>query len=135
MQTFPTEMSPYEVKASQRTDSRSKYYITGQNDLYQTSEFVKFVLLWFRLGTVGVVLWQSAATFPCIVGAVQGLGWPITWLEENVFGGNRERRIRDILGRGQTCRPKGCPPLHSNLHGKSHEYIVPITNCQGRGSH
>jgi len=76
MQTFPTEMSPYEVKASQRTDSRSKYHITGQNDLYQTSEFVKFVLLWFRLGTVGVMLWQSAATFLCIVGAVQGWAGP-----------------------------------------------------------
>jgi len=94
MQTFPTEMSPYEVKASQRTDSRSKYYITGQNDLYQTSEFVKFVLLWFGLGT----LWQFAATCLCVVSAV--LGWLITWLEESVFGGNRERRIQDILGRG-----------------------------------
>jgi hypothetical protein len=35
------------------------------------------------------------ATFFCIIGAV--LGWPITWLEENVFGKNRERRIQGIL--------------------------------------
>jgi len=42
------------------------------------------------------MLWQFAATFFCIVGTV--LGWPITWLEKNIFGRNRERRIRDILG-------------------------------------
>jgi hypothetical protein len=95
LQTFPTEVSSHEVKASQRTDGYSRYYITSQNDLYQTSEFAKFVLPWFGLGTIGVMLCQFTATVFCIVGAV--LGWPITWLEEN-FGWNRERRIRDILG-------------------------------------
>lgn len=97
LQTFPTETSSHEVKASQRIDGCSRYYITSQNDLYQTSEFVKFVLPWFGLGTIGVMLWQFTATFFCIVGAV--LGWPITWLEEKVSAGNKERRIRDILGR------------------------------------
>jgi hypothetical protein len=94
-QTFPPEIMSHEAKASQQTDGRSKYYITSQNDLYQTSEFVKFVLPWFGLGTIGVMLWQFTATLFCIVGAV--LGWPITWLEEN-FGGNGDGRIRDILG-------------------------------------
>jgi hypothetical protein len=97
LQTFPIETSSHQVKASQRTDGLSKYYITSQNDLYQTSEFVKFVLPWFGIGTIGVMLWQYTATFFCIVGAVLGL--PITWLEENVFGRNTEFRIRDILGR------------------------------------
>ena len=96
LNTFPAPTSQHEVKASQRTDGRAKYYITSQNDLYQTSEFVKFVFPWFGLGTVGVMLWQFVATIFCIMGAV--LGWPISWLEENVFGGNRERRIRDIVG-------------------------------------
>jgi hypothetical protein len=87
-------MLSHEVKASRWTDGHSKDYITSQNDLYQTSGFVKFVLLWFGLGT----LWQFAAKCLCVVGAV--LGWLITWLEESIFGGNRERRIQDILGRG-----------------------------------
>jgi hypothetical protein len=96
LQTFPVPTSQHEVKVSQRTDGRPKYYITSQNDLYQTSEFVKFVFPWFGLGTATVMLCQFIATFICIVGAV--LGWPISWLEENVIGGNRERRIQDILG-------------------------------------
>jgi hypothetical protein len=96
LQPFPTLKSQHEVKATQRTDTRSKYYITSQNDLYQTSEFVKFVLPWFGLGTIGVMLWQFIATIFCIIGAV--IGWPITWLEENVFGRNRERQIQDIVG-------------------------------------
>jgi len=96
LQPFPTQISQHEVKITQRTDGRSKYYITSQNDLYQTSEFVKFVLPWFGLGTIGVMLWQFVATIVCIMGAV--IGWPITWLEENVLGGNRERRIQDVVG-------------------------------------
>jgi hypothetical protein len=95
LQNFPSATSQHEVKVSQQTDGRSKYYITSQNDLYQTSEFVKFVFPWFGLATFGVMLWQFIATFFCIIGAV--LGWPITWLEENVFGKNRERRIQGIL--------------------------------------
>jgi hypothetical protein len=83
LETFPSPTSQHEVKASQRTDGRAKYLITGQDDLYQTSEFVKFVFPWFGLGTFGVMLGQFIATFFCIVGAV--LGWPISYLEENVF--------------------------------------------------
>jgi hypothetical protein len=96
LETFPSSTSQHEVKASQRTDSRTKYFITSQNDLYQTSEFVKFVFPWFGLGTFGVMLWQFIGTLFCIMGTV--LGWPISSLEENVFGGNQERRIQEILG-------------------------------------
>jgi hypothetical protein len=100
LQTFPSPPFQHEVKAPQRTDGRPKYFVTGQNDLYQTSEFVKFVFPWFGLATFGVMLWQFIATLFCVVGAV--LGWPISWLEENVFGGNRDRRLHDILGAERT---------------------------------
>ncbi|KAH7064659.1 hypothetical protein B0J12DRAFT_734097 [Macrophomina phaseolina] len=44
-----------------------KYYITAQNDLYQTSEFVRFV--WFG-GFLVVWIWQFAATLFCVLGTV-----------------------------------------------------------------
>lgn len=35
------------------------------------------------------------ATAACVVGTV--LGTPISWVEENMVGGNRERMVRDIV--------------------------------------
>lgn len=72
---------------------RTKYYVQSQQDLYQTSEFVKFVVPWFGIGTISVIVWQFVATFFCVVGAV--VGWPVSWLEENVWGGNKDRSITD----------------------------------------
>jgi len=57
---------------------KTKYYITSQNDLYQTDQFIKFVLPWIWLV---VPLWQIIATFFCVVGSY--LFYPVTWLEEN----------------------------------------------------
>ena len=65
-----------------------KYYIQSQNDLYALSEWVKFILPW-GIGVTTIVSLQIIATFWCVVGAV--LGKPLTFLEENVFGGNAER--------------------------------------------
>ncbi len=95
-ESIPDSNSSHEHKHAQHTDGRTKYYIQSQNDLYQTSEFIKFVLPWFGLGTISVMLWQFFATFMCVIGAV--LGWPITWIEENVLGGNKERSIQDVIG-------------------------------------
>ncbi|PLN75689.1 hypothetical protein BDW42DRAFT_197632 [Aspergillus taichungensis] len=44
-----------------------RYYIAKQEDLYQTSEFIKFVVPWG--GSSLVMLWQTLATLFCLVGA------------------------------------------------------------------
>lgn len=54
------------------------YYIAKQEDLYQTSEWIKFFLP--HIGYWLVVAGQLLATLACIVG-VYAL-WPIMWLEE-----------------------------------------------------
>ena len=59
-----------------------KYYIQSQNDLYQTDEFIKFVLPW-GIGSTVVTIWQIFATFLCILGAMTL--WPLTWARENVL--------------------------------------------------
>ena len=46
---------------------KDKYYIQSQNDLYQTSEFVKFVVPW-GLGVFFVVIGQFWATIMCVLG-------------------------------------------------------------------
>ena len=55
-----------------------KYYITSQNDLYQTDEFIKFISLPRGIGATLVRLWQIAATLICIIMAK--LFEPVTWL-------------------------------------------------------
>jgi len=55
-----------------------KYYITSQNDLYQTDQFIKFVLPWVSFL---VPLWQLFSTLVCVV--LSYLFYPITWFEEN----------------------------------------------------
>ncbi|KAK4968744.1 hypothetical protein LTR66_011772, partial [Elasticomyces elasticus] len=78
-----------------RLDNRPRYYIQSQNDLYQTDEFVKFVLPWLSIGPALVMIWQICATVLCVIGAVAF--YPITWLSENVWGGNQERGIKNYL--------------------------------------
>ncbi|KAJ5884657.1 hypothetical protein N7495_009167 [Penicillium taxi] len=57
------------------------YYITKQQDLYQTSEFVKFLLP--HVGHWLVLGWQLIASLFCLFGVT--LFWPILWLEENNY--------------------------------------------------
>ncbi|KAJ5606638.1 hypothetical protein N7510_009419 [Penicillium lagena] len=57
------------------------YYIKKQEDLYQTSEFVKFVVP--HVGHWLVLAWHLIATLFCILGV--GLLWPMLWLEENGY--------------------------------------------------
>ncbi|KAJ5379679.1 uncharacterized protein N7496_002107 [Penicillium cataractarum] len=59
----------------------TRYYITKQEDLYQTSEFVKFLLP--HVGHWLVLLWHLIATFFCIVGVT--FLWPMLWLEEKGY--------------------------------------------------
>lgn len=58
---------------------KGKWYITSQNDLYQTDQFIKFVLPWLAFL---VPLWQIIATLVCVV--MSYVFYPVTWLEENV---------------------------------------------------
>ena len=64
--------------------SHGRYYIASQNDLYQTSEWIKFVLPW-SIGCTILVLAQLWATAMCVLGAV--VGWPVTWAEERLHAG------------------------------------------------
>ncbi|MCJ1284645.1 hypothetical protein MMC26_003980 [Xylographa opegraphella] len=74
------------------------YRIAAQNDLYQVNEFVKFVSV-LRVLWLAVLGWQFAATGFCVLGAL--LLAPVSWVEENVVGGNEERGVRAVvLGEG-----------------------------------
>ena len=65
--------------SSSSNDDTTRYYITSQNDLYQTSEWIKF-LLPFGIGHALVLAWMFFATFQSLLGAM--LLWPITLLLE-----------------------------------------------------
>lgn len=66
------------------------YYIASQEDLYQTSEWIKFILP-FGIGVSIVTAWHVFATLFCIIATFPL--WPIVWLEENrylpVWGGTK----------------------------------------------
>ena len=70
------------------------YLIQSQNDLYQVNEFVKFVS---QLGVLSVLVyaWQLGATLLCVIGA--GLFWPVSWVEQNMVGGNEQRSLVDVV--------------------------------------
>ena len=44
---------------------------------------------------MGVFAFQFFATVLCVLGAV--VFWPISWVEQNVVGGNRERSLGDAV--------------------------------------
>ncbi|PLB49944.1 hypothetical protein P170DRAFT_435229 [Aspergillus steynii IBT 23096] len=60
---------------------RTLYYVKQQEDLYQTTHFVKFLLP--HIGAWMVSFFQFFATLFCICGA--WLLWPLIWLEENGY--------------------------------------------------
>ncbi|KAJ5503787.1 hypothetical protein N7463_006661 [Penicillium fimorum] len=81
------------------------YYISKQEDLYQTSEFIKFLMP--HIGYWIVFGWHLIATLFCVLGVA--LLWPILWLEEKDYipgrflrGGNlaynMEKKIPEIKG-------------------------------------
>ena len=70
------------------------YLIKSQNDLYQVNEFVKFASQ-FGILSVVVYAWQLLATLFCVLGA--GLFWPVSWVEQNVVGGNEQRSLVDVV--------------------------------------
>lgn len=75
---------PYSYAAVANPDNtnglpKTMYYITSQNDLYQTSEFIKFLIPW-GIGSSLMVAWQLYATFLCVIGAI--FFFPLTWYKE-----------------------------------------------------
>jgi len=93
--TFPKPANPSAASNTTSTQrAKTTYLIQSQNDLYQVNEFITF---WspLRLLWLLVLGLQWMATAACVVGTV--LGTPISWVEENMVGGNRERRVQDIV--------------------------------------
>lgn len=84
-----TPSRPFALKSQSST-----YLIKSQNDLYQVNEFVKFVSV-FGLLRMLVLAGQLVATGLCVLGCV--VGAPVSWVEENVVGGNGERRLGDVV--------------------------------------
>lgn len=62
-------------------DEKTLYFITKQEDLYQTTEFIKFILP--HVGHWLLLAWHLIATIFCVVGVT--FLWPMLWLEENGY--------------------------------------------------
>lgn len=62
--------------------------------MYHVTEISKYVSPFGILSAL-LVLLQLVATGLCVLGTV--VGWPITWAEENVLGGNKERSLGDAV--------------------------------------
>ena len=58
------------------------------------NEFVKFASP-FGLLSLAVYAWQLVATGFCVLGA--GLFWWVSWVEQNVVGGNAERGLVEAV--------------------------------------
>ena len=72
----------------------SRYYIQSQQDMYQTNEFFKFFSV-FRIAWLFMVVGQFVATGFCVLGAL--LGGPVSWVEENAVGGNKEKSLKEVI--------------------------------------
>ncbi|MCJ1477448.1 hypothetical protein MMC13_006119 [Lambiella insularis] len=82
------------VRAPASSKAQPLYLIASQNDLYQVNECVKFFSV-LRIVWLFVLVWQFIATGFCVLGAI--LCSPISWMEENVVGGNQERGVKEIV--------------------------------------
>lgn len=96
--SYSTPINPNESQDGYlyRTSSSDKplYYIQSQNDLYQVNEFFKFFSQ-FGILSAFLLLWQFLATALCVLGAT--IFWPVSWVEQNVIGGNKERSIGEAV--------------------------------------
>ncbi|KAI9642296.1 hypothetical protein NHQ30_009098 [Ciborinia camelliae] len=80
---------------------RTKYLIKHQEDLYQSTEIVKF---FWPGGTKVIGFWRLFATLLCIIGAMAFA--PITWMEEKGWFGNgwdrkHEKNEAEAKGEGK----------------------------------
>ncbi|KAL8864121.1 MAG: hypothetical protein Q9174_007462, partial [Haloplaca sp. 1 TL-2023] len=96
--SYSISINPNEVQNGSIFNSSSSerplFFIQSQNDLYQTNEFFKF---FSPLGILSglLLLLQLSVTTLCVFGAT--IFWPISWMEQNVIGGNQEKSIADAV--------------------------------------
>lgn len=76
------------------SDRPIKYLIKTQNDFYNPNELARYISPFGILSSLVLVL-QLLATALCVLGAA--VGWPVTWVEENVLGGNQERSLEEVV--------------------------------------
>jgi hypothetical protein len=76
------------------SDRTTKYWIAAQEDLYQTSEFVKFFLP-FGIGSLLVAAWHFMATIGCVLGALALA--PVSWIEERKVEQPDERKVSEAV--------------------------------------
>ncbi|KIW24499.1 uncharacterized protein PV07_10210 [Cladophialophora immunda] len=68
--------------AADGDSDKVKYYIQSQNDLYQTTEFIKFLVPW-GIGAFLVITWQFCATMFCVIGTkIYDL---LMWLPQKLY--------------------------------------------------
>ncbi|MCJ1335459.1 hypothetical protein MMC09_000729 [Bachmanniomyces sp. S44760] len=94
LQLIESPSPPPSSDPSSQPPPPTLYHIKSQNDLYQTTEFFKFFSV-FRIAWLGLVVWQFLATGFCVLGAL--LGGPVSWVEENAVGGNKERGFKEVV--------------------------------------
>jgi hypothetical protein len=90
-----TYNSSEETTEAEHGETR-KYWISSQEDLYQTTEFVKFFLP-FGIGVCMIFVWHLFATAGCVLGSL--LLSPITWAEEKLA---LKKEMREVSGRNVT---------------------------------
>lgn len=71
-------------------DSGVRYYISAQNDLYQTGEWIKFLVPW-GVGSTLLTLWQLSVTVMCIAAA--HIFFPQTWWKQYSLGDGPPKKI------------------------------------------
>ncbi|KAL1954740.1 hypothetical protein VTO42DRAFT_740 [Malbranchea cinnamomea] len=100
----------------ERGGDRELYYIVSQEDLYQTSEFIKFVMP-YGTGSILVLFWHVFALVFSVLGVV--VWWPVVYAEErgwripgNVLRGRSLQSAREVewpttgVGDGERNREK-----------------------------
>ena len=92
--TTVLQLVPKPYPTPHHPEKRDLYFIQSQNDLYQVNEWIKFIS---QLGLLSLFLyaWQIIATALCVLGAF--LFWPVSWIEQNVIGGNYVRSLREAV--------------------------------------
>ncbi|KEF59640.1 uncharacterized protein A1O9_04486 [Exophiala aquamarina CBS 119918] len=65
---FSVLASPSPCPVPEAKDNKERYYIQSQNDLYQTNEWIKFLMPW-GIGGLLMVVWQFAVTLLCVAGS------------------------------------------------------------------
>lgn len=75
-------LADQEVLIDVHGDESVRYWIQSQNDLYQTTEWIKFLLPW-GTGVFLLIIWQFFSTFLCVAGAK---GYElVTWMPRKFF--------------------------------------------------